>query len=230
MPRYRTILFDADNTLLDFARSEREAICDTLRFVGVTPSEEMVTAYSAINDAMWKKLERGEINKYALREARFVEFCNQFSLKADAARMATAYTDFLSTKSYLMDGALETCRALAGECRLYVITNGIGFVQHGRFDPSPISPYFSGAFISEEMGAEKPDRAYFDRVAAEIKGFDPATTLVVGDSLTSDMAGGVRAGLDTCWFNPRGAENRAQLPITYTVARLEDVVPIALGA
>jgi FMN phosphatase YigB (HAD superfamily) len=144
--------------------------------------------------------------------------------------MATAYTDFLSTKSYLIDGALATCRALSGECRLYVITNGIGYVQHGRFDPSPISRYFSGTFISEELGAEKPDRAYFDRVAAMIEGFDPATTLIVGDSLSSDMAGGVASGIDTCWFNPRGGACPESLPITYTVARLEDVVPIALGA
>ena len=118
MVRYHTILFDADNTLLDFSRSEREALLDALRFMHITPREEMVTVYSRINGDVWKRLERGEITKAALRELRFAEFCRYFSLTADVSALATAYTDMLSQKSYLMDGALEVCQALARHCRL----------------------------------------------------------------------------------------------------------------
>ncbi len=229
MARYTTILFDADNTLLDFNRSEREALCDALSLMGVTPCEEMVETYSRINQSFWKKLERGEITKSALREARFAAFCEAYGLAVDTAALARAYTDLLATKSYLLPGAREVCTALAPHARLCIITNGLKSVQEGRFDISPLKPLFSRVFISEEMGCEKPGRAYFDAVAAALEDFDPQKTLVVGDSLSSDIQGGINAGLDTCWFNPQGAVAPDSMPITYTVSRLEDVVALALG-
>ena len=230
MARYKTVLFDADNTLLDFLRSEREALSDTLLKMGITPGEELITTYSRINDANWKRLERGEITKSELRTARFAEFCAHFGFALDAVEMADNYLNALCTKRFLMPGAVALCERLSKECRLYIITNGIAAVQHGRFDHSPLAPFFSGAFISDELGCEKPAKAFFDLVAASIPDFDPVTTLVVGDSLTSDIAGGINAGLDTCWFNPAGKPAPADMPITYTVEKLEDVIPPVLGA
>ena len=230
MARYGTVLFDADNTLLDFLRSEREALSDTLRKMGIAPNEELIATYSRINDANWKRLERGEITKSELRTARFAEFCAHFGFALDAVEMADNYLNALCTKRFLMDGALQVCEALAKSCRLYIVTNGIAAVQHGRFDSSPLARFFDATFISDELGVEKPAKAFFDAVAARIPDFDPADTLVVGDSLTSDIAGGINAGLDTCWFNPKGKVAPADMPITYTVEKLEDVVPLVLGA
>ncbi len=229
MPRYSTILFDADDTLLDFKRSEHEGILDAIRAMGITPSEDMVGVYSAINDAMWKKLERGEISKAELRTARFVEFCAHYGIEADPERFADTYLHFLSQKSYLMEGALEVCQALAPVCRLYIITNGIAYVQQKRFDPSPLRPLFSDVFISGEIGAEKPSALFFDTVAARIPNFSLADTLVVGDSLTSDIKGGINAGIDTCWFNRKGVEAPADMPITYTISALRELLPVVLA-
>ncbi len=229
MARYTTVLFDADNTLLDFNRSEREALCDALSQMNVTPCDEMMEAYSRINQSFWKKLERGEITKAALREARFTVFCEAFGLAVDTAALALAYTDALATKSYLLAGAEQTCAALAPHARLCIITNGLKSVQEGRFDISPLKPLFSQVFISEELGCEKPGLAYFDAVAAALEDFDPQKTLVVGDSLSSDIQGGINAGLDTCWFNPQGAPVPQDMSITYVISRLEDVVPLVLG-
>lgn len=228
MPRYKTILFDADNTLMDFTKSEREALTDTLHLMGITPSEEIIATYSAINDAMWKKLERGEIEKSALRVARFAEFAKHYGWQLDVEKMAFSYTDFLSQKTYLIDGALELCRQLAAHCELYIITNGLKFVQERRFAATPLKPLFRDAFISEEMGAEKPHKAYFDEMARRIPDFAPEHALVVGDSLSSDIRGGVNAGIDTCWFNPKGAPAPADLPITYVVKALEEILPLVL--
>ncbi len=228
MPRYSTILFDADNTLLDFDRSEREALLDALRFVGVTPVEEMIPVYSRINVANWKKLEQGLITKSALRVARFSEFCEYYGLDVDVTALSDAYTRILATKSYLIDGALEVCRALKPHCRLYVITNGIASVQVGRFDPSPLYPLFEKAFISEEIGVEKPARAFFDAVEAQIPYFDARDTLVVGDSLTSDIQGGINAGIDTCWFNRKGEQIPADMPINYVISSLQDLPALIL--
>jgi len=229
MLRYDTVLFDADNTLLDFTRSEHDAILDTLRFAGIEPSEEMVATYSAINDCMWKRLERGEISKTALREARFAEFAAHYGFSLNVPRIALAYTEFLSQKSYLIDGMEAVCRTLVPHCRLYVITNGLKTVQERRFGASPLAPLFLDAFISEEIGAEKPSLRYFEEVARRIPDFSPIRTLVVGDSLTSDMQGGIRAGLDTCWFNPGGKPAPSDIEITYTVRKPEELLPLVLG-
>lgn len=229
MAKYEFLLLDADETLFDFARCERDALLDALRDAGITPNEEMIATYSEINDGFWKMLERGEIGKSELRVARFESFCRHYGFQVDVPRLAVGYTDALSTKGFLISGALEVCRELAAHCKLYIITNGIATVQRGRFEPSPLRELVQELFISEELGAEKPNSAYFEAVAAKIPNFDRKKALVVGDSLSSDMRGGVYAGIDTCWYNPKGKSAPADLPITYTVRTLEDLIPLVLG-
>jgi len=225
---YQTILFDADNTLFDFSRAEREALTDTLRSCDIEPSESLICAYIEINDRLWKRLERGEIAKDELREERFREFCVVFGFQTDVSHMANAYVEFLSQKTHLIKGAVEICRALSPKYRLYIVTNGIKTVQERRFSKSLLKPYFSGVFISEELGFEKPHRGYFDAVASRIEGFSPMSALIIGDSLTSDMKGGCNYGIDTCWYNPRGAQNKENLPITYEIKELGDLLPLLL--
>jgi 2-haloacid dehalogenase len=229
MVRYKTILLDADETLLDFKRAEREALIAALTGHGVMPDEEMLATYSEINLATWKRLERGEITKTALRTARFADFCARYGLAINVELLAEDYLSALARQSFLLDGALDVCQSLAAHCNLYIITNGIASVQHGRFDHSPLAPYFKGTFISDEIGAEKPSSAFFDCVKAKIPDFDPATTLVVGDSLTSDIAGGIAAGLDTCWFDPAGKEIPQGMQMTYHITRLKELLPLALA-
>ena len=229
MAKYEFLLLDADGTLFDFARCEREALCDALRAVGIEPNEEMIATYSRINDGYWKMLERGEIEKSELRVARFSAFCAHYGFGVDVPRLATGYTDTLSTKGYLLQGAVEICRKLAAHCKLYIVTNGIATVQRGRFEPSPLREFVQDLFISEEIGAEKPHPAYFDAVAASISGFERSRALVVGDSLSSDIRGGFLAGIDTCWFNPAQKSAPKDLPITYTIGTLEELVPLVLS-
>ena len=230
MARYQTVLFDADNTLFDFSLAEREAIILTMQNFSITPTEERIALYSQINDGMWKRLERGEITKDALRVARFADFLAEIGVSADASAMADTYVDRLSQQSHPIGGAVSLVKTLATTHRLYIITNGIASVQHRRFAASPFVPYFENLFISEEIGYEKPHPAFFAEVSRRVPLFDTATTLVVGDSLSSDMAGGIGAGLDTCWYNPKNLPNSKNLPITYTVRTLEEILPLVLYA
>lgn len=230
LKQYEILLLDADETLFDFPRAESEAVCDALRGMGVTADTEMIATYSRINDGFWKMLERGEIGKEELRVARFEAFCRHYGIVLDVARLALAYTDALATKCYLLPGALEVCRTLAAHTDLYIITNGIASVQRGRFSRSPLQGLIKDLFISEEIGAEKPSKVYFDTVAARIPHFEAEKALIVGDSLTSDIRGGINAGIDTCWFNRKGKVAPDDMPITYTIRTLEELVPLVLGA
>ena len=221
--RYTTILMDADNTLLDFTRSEHDAIAETFAHFGLPNDDATIAIYSEVNDAHWKMLERGEIEKKVLMWKRFEAFCRRTGLVADPHALAADYLHTLSTKSYMIEGALEVCATLAKNCRMYIVTNGDKHVQQGRFNPCPLAKYFEKAYISEEVGFEKPDIRYFNAVMADIPNFDPATTLVVGDSLTSDIKGGINAGLDTCWYNPKGKPAPADLPLTYVIRDLAEL-------
>lgn len=226
---YHIALFDADNTLLDFNRAEHEAVCACLASRGLPTDEATSSLYSRINDGYWKRLEQGLITRDRLKVERFAELFATLGYGGDPQHMAKDYEEALSRQGYLMDGALELAEALHGKCRLFIITNGTAIVQKRRFGGCPLAPYFERSFISEEMGCAKPEKVFFDRVAAEIPDFDPSEALVIGDSLTSDIRGGIHAGLDTCWFNPAGKPAPDGMEITYTVRDLSEIAPIILS-
>ena len=227
---YSVALFDADNTLLDFTRAEHDALCECLVSRNLPSDDATVSLYSAINDRHWKMLERGETTRDRLKTERFAEFFSAVGYSGDPAAIAADYVRALSRQSHLMDGALELICSLYGKCKLYIITNGITTVQKSRFGSCPLAPYFDRCFISEEMGCAKPEKRFFDLVAASLPCFDPAQAIVIGDSLSSDIRGGINAGLDTCWFNPDGKNAPADMNITYTVADLCEIKDIILGS
>lgn len=226
---YSIALFDADNTLLDFTRAEHDALCECLSRRGLPNDEETVALYSAINDGHWKRLERGETTRGRLKIERFSDFFAAVGYNGDAALMAKDYESTLGRQTHLLDGAPELIQALSGQCRLFIVTNGITDVQKSRFGACSLAPYFEACFISEEMGCAKPEKRFFDLVASAIPDFDPAEALVIGDSLSSDIQGGINAGLDTCWFNQGGKAAPPHMNITYTVSDLWEIKSILLG-
>ncbi len=228
MSKYKFVLFDADATLLDFKRSEYEAVIDVLEKFLLPVSDEIIAKYSKINDEHWKMLERGEIEKNRLYAARWERFCEYYGFDVNPEELSDYYPLTLAEKSYLMDGALEICQKLYGKYKLYVVTNGKKSVQDGRFDPSPLAPMFDGVFVSEEIGFEKPRVEFFDAVAAKIDGFSRDEAIIIGDSLTSDIQGGINYGIDTCWFDPHNKEVPAGMNITYVINSLSELENILL--
>ncbi len=227
--RYDYILFDADGTLLDFHRSESEALFEAMKMHGIEPSEERVRLYSGINDSLWKKLERGEIEKRVLLYHRFELFLEALGIDDDAKQMARDYMNALSQKGYLLDGAEEMCRLLGDKVKMYIVTNGVEFIQRGRYARCGIDRYFDGVFISDAIGVEKPSVKYFEYVSEHIEDFDKSRALIVGDSLTSDMRGGLNFGIDTCWYNPEGKAVPDGMPLTYVALNFKDVVNFICG-
>ena len=226
--RYNTVLFDADQTLLDFHRSEKEAIRETMSLHGVEPSDENVKLYSKINLSLWKALESGEIEKNVLVYRRFELLLKNLSIEGNAKEMSQTYVASLCKKGYLLDGAREMCEYLHEKVKMYIVTNGLEVVQRSRYSICGIEKYFDGIFISDAIGAEKPSVKFFEYVAEHIEGFDKRDTLIVGDSLTSDMRGGIDFGIDTCWYAPNG-EIATDQKITYVARSFDDVIKYIIG-
>ncbi len=227
--RYDFILFDADGTLLDFHKGEFEAVREAMEIMGIKPSDELVHAYSGINESLWKMLERKEITKPELLVRRFEIFCERFGFFVDVQQMARTYEIRLSQKGYLFDGAEELCARLAKTHSLYIVTNGVESIQKGRFSRLPLDKYFKQIFISGEIGCDKPDVRYFETVAERIPDFDKDRALIVGDSLTSDIKGGINYGIDTCWYAPHGNELPKDMKITYIAKDYDDIYGFITG-
>ena len=205
-----TLLWDVDGTLLNFEKSEDYSLRKCLADIGVTADSAMVARYSEINTRYWKALERGEISRERVREGRFEEFfAREGIVCADIPAFNIAYQTRLGEVYFPNDGAPELVRALRGRVRQYAVTNGSALAQHAKLRLSGLGSLLDGVFISEELGTEKPDPEFFRKVFAAIPEAEPEHTVIVGDSLTSDMLGGNRAGIRCWWYNP---ENKACPP------------------
>ena len=228
MGSYDVIFFDADDTLLDFQKAEKTALSEVFKSYGIEDKEEIFNKYIRINSKLWKSFERGEIAKEDILNSRFTLLFQELCIDKDGVKCNNDYLEALGRGDFLLDGALEACEYLSSYCDLYILTNGVSKTQHSRIDNTPLMKYFKGVFVSEEVGYQKPLKEYFDFVFSTIGEVDKNRVLMVGDSLSSDILGGINAGIDTCWFNPHHKENTTDLKYNYEIASLQELYSIVL--
>ena len=219
----RNVLFDLDDTLFDFHKAEKIALTKTLVHFGIDPTEETLALYSTINAAHWKRLELGEISREEVKVGRYRELFKTIGVECDPVKATAYYESMLAIGHYFMPGAPELLGELYGKYRLYIVSNGTAKVQEGRIGSSGIAKYMEGIFISQLLGANKPDKQFFDICFAEIPDFSLSETVIIGDSLSSDIKGGINAGITTVWFNPKGIENDSDIKPDYTIKELSEV-------
>ena len=229
MAKYYCILFDADNTLLNFDAAENKALAETLVNYGIEPDAETVQTYRTINEELWRQLEKGQIRRDKLMGERFTRFLKAINAAGDGVEMNRCYLERLSTHPDLMtSNVLDVLGELSEVATLAVVTNGFEKVQSRRVAESGIRNYLEDVFVSEKLDSEKPSRRIFDAALRALGVENREHVLVVGDSLTSDIQGGVNAGLDTCWFNPGNLENKSGITPKYTVSSYEELYRIVM--
>ena len=220
-----TILWDVDGTLLDFAAAEAAAIRRLFaEFVLGDCTEEMLRRYSAVNKRWWERLERGEVTRREVLEGRFREFFAAEGLDpAGAPAFNERYQVCLGDTIVYRDDSLAIVRALRGRVRQYAVSNGTVVAQEKKLRLSGLGALMDGVFLSEELGVEKPDPAFFDQVFAAIGPVDRGNVLIVGDSRTSDIRGGVNAGIRTCWYAPAGGEETDGMQADHVIRDLHQI-------
>lgn len=228
MSKIKAILWDIDGTILNFAAAERAGIRKGFRnFQLGECTDEMLKEYSAINDKYWQMLERGEISKPEVLEGRFQEFFSKYGLDVSLVKAFNEeYQVSLADVIEFEPGARELIWSYAGKYKQYAASNGTALAQKGKLERSGLKEVLDGAFISDVIGIEKPMKGFFDAVFAELKGLEKEEIMIIGDSLTSDMKGGIDAGIVTCWYNPGGKKNDKNLYPDYEIRSLLEVEDI----
>ena len=217
--RYQFLLFDIDNTLMDFNAGEKIALFQTMVEFGAPIQDEEYHAYLAINQAQWAKFEQGLLDSKAVQRLRFEEFAAYLGRdRGEGDALNARYVENLGRQAILMQGAMDLILQLHERYQIAVVTNGLTLVQRERLKRSGFLPHLDGVFISQEMGVQKPSAAYFDYVLRGLSGAERTNCLIIGDSLSADILGGINAGIDTCWLRLAGAEPRADITPTYTVS------------
>ncbi|MBD7911257.1 YjjG family noncanonical pyrimidine nucleotidase [Clostridium cibarium] len=219
--KYQVILFDADETLFDFRRSEKEAFKNTMLEFGLEYNESHhLKIYHEINTAIWKEFEDGRITQDKLKVERFKRLSDKLNIKFDEVKFAETYMKHLSNASFLFAESMKLIEGLYKKYKLAIVTNGLKSVQDNRIKKSPISKYFQCITVSEEVKVSKPDSKIFEITLDNINYTDKNKVLMVGDSLNSDIQGGINFNIDTCWYNPNKNINRTRFKPTYEISNL----------
>ena len=224
--RFKTLLFDIDDTLLDFDANENQALARLFASLGIELTPQVKAEYKAFNQSLWKKLELGQISRDELMAHRFATFFKEhFNLNV-GNELNKRYLGYLAEGHQEISGAKQLLQnlQLAGH-ELYVVTNGVKFVQEKRIADAKLRPYFKNIYISEEIGYQKPARQFFKHVFADIGKVDLDKTAIIGDSLSSDIKGAVNSGISSIWFNPKQVKAKGITP-NYQVTSLTEIEKI----
>ncbi|MBO7085994.1 MAG: YjjG family noncanonical pyrimidine nucleotidase [Bacilli bacterium] len=218
---YKYLLIDCDDTILDFGKSERASIAQVMEKYGVSPTVKAVEKYVKLNEKFWRLFEKGKITKERLLELRFIKFFKKYKIDVDGKAINKEYLETLTHNVFVINGIEDVLKYLKDKgYKLYIITNGVKSTQIARWNQTDLLKYFDGAFISEEIGYFKPQKEYFEYVVSNIGDSDLSNYLVIGDSISSDITGGINYNIDVAWFNPK--KKKSKIKVDYEFHSLDD--------
>lgn len=224
--KYNTLLFDLDDTILDFTKGEKKALTALFNEMQLKNVPNAMDDYVILNKYLWNELEKGNVTRDYILNTRFSMLFKKYNRDVDGEEVEKRYRQYLNLQHDCIEGAEEILRDLCKNYKLYIITNGVSDTQYKRIRDANLEQCFENVFVSEDIGYQKPAAEYFKAVINKIPGFDLRKTLIIGDSLTADIDGGTRINIHTCWFNPQNVENHTDVKPTYEIHKLNDLYEI----
>ena len=222
----RFLLIDLDDTILDFSKSERVAVKAALKQLGLPSSDEIASWYKQFNVEVWKDFEKGLLTRSALGRLRFERLLQKMgSNDVDGQKLNDTYCGLLAEQHFMIDGAEDFLKRIAKYYRIIGVSNGTSRVQWRRIYDSGLDKLCERIFVSEDIGYQKPTVEYFDHVASVVDGFAKEEAVIVGDSLSSDIKGGINFGITTVWYNPDKNPNTLA---DHTVADFDELYDLLL--
>lgn len=218
-----TLLLDVDNTLLDFHAGAKECIRNGFALWGLPFNENTFPTFTRLNNGLWRQIETGERTREELYRDRWNIIFEALGIEADGQAFETLFRTALSQSAVPVEGAMEILAYLADKYRLCVASNGPWEQQTGRLRRAGMLDFFDQVFVSERIGAQKPTAEFFDACMESLDQPDKESVMIIGDSLTADIGGGVEYGLKTCWYNHDKIPHPDDLAADYAVECLPDL-------
>ena len=224
MSRYKYILIDLDDTLIDFGAAQSRTFFATMKFYGLEASEDSFTKYKVINNELWLAYEKSEITKADMFNLRWQRYFQLHGKNLSPAEVNQFFLNHLGEHPILFPGALEFCSKIAENHKLAVVTNGDSITQRMKIDNSRLAPFIHVLTISDDVGAAKPDSRIFIEALKGLGATEKSDALMIGDNIHADVVGAIDFGIDVCWFNPRRLEAPAGISIPFTANTYEDIL------
>lgn len=199
--KYKYVLIDLDDTLLDFKRAELYAFNQLLNYFKINSSINYFELYKQVNQKLWADFELGLVAKEKLAIQRFEQTFKD--LRLDYELMNEIFLAFIAEASFPIEGAYDLLSHLKSRYKVYIISNGIKNLQLQRLNHSRIMEFVDGYVFSEETIKPKPDKSYFDYFLKKYNlKFIPEEFIIIGDSETSDLQAAINLEVDSIWYNP----------------------------
>lgn len=219
----KIILLDLDNTLIDFNECARHSIINIFNELGFTYTDKVFETFITENVKIWKRLEKGEITKADLRANRWNIILGKLGIDYDGTIVEEKFENGVAQGAYAVDGAYELLDYLYPKYELYIVSNGFRFVQESRLKIGDFRKYFKDIFLSEDIGFQKPAKEFFDYCFEKLNNPEKEKVILIGDSLSADIIGGLNYGIDCIWFNKNGDKLPESIKPNYTIDRLKDI-------
>ncbi|VEJ08916.1 pyrimidine 5'-nucleotidase [Actinobacillus delphinicola] len=225
--KYKWILFDADQTLFSF--SSYQGLVNVCAKYGMDFTKQDFEEYENINQPLWLQYQQQKIDVNQLKCYRFQNLSKKIGI--DPLQINAELMDQMATLSPAYRETIPMLEKLHGKVNMGIITNGFASMQQARLDFTKTAKFFDLLIISEEVGVPKPQTGIFSAAFDQIQQRFPvqkSQILMVGDSLSSDIAGGNAFGFDTCWLNQHQQTSPEHIKPTFEITNISDLVNIVM--
>lgn len=222
----KAVFIDIDNTLIDFNECAKVTMAKILGEYGIAYEAHMFGVFKGINDGLWRDIEKGVLTREGLYQVRWNRIFAALGITLDGPEFEKRFVAALHASAEPMEGAYELLEYLSGKYIVCAASNAPHLQQIHRLEAGGMLQYINEVFTSERMGSSKPGKAFFDACFAALEGITPEETIMIGDSLTADIAGGAEYGMKTCWFDYERKGDSGSFAPDYTVSALRDICDI----